>query len=363
VSRDDGALETELGLQGQRALLAALQASNLPKDIADIINSLVAESASSQDIQRVLAAAVDMKTVLDHIGDINLKGLNVAAVQAWQQSGETLSQTLARIGGAIASFDNSFMSDAQKLTVAQQQVNAVFAQFGQVVPPSTAAFYELVHSIDVSTEEGRKWLEALLGVSNAFLLTVQATDSTTTSANNAATAVQNFGDSMGDVANSIHYYDQSKLEDLKKYIDSLLTNNQLSPLSPTDQLATARKQYEDLLAKANTGDTTAIGALSGASDTYLRIAREIFASSSAYVDIFNSVMGQLTGLTGYDLDWQTKLTSVLPASSPIVSQADLRDAVRRIVSALGGVAAANDDAVDAQTRALASAVRADPARR
>ena len=47
---------------------------------------------------------------------------------------------------------------------------------------------------------------------------------------------------------------------------------------------------------AQTGDLGAAGRLSGVSETYLQIAREMFASSSRYVDIFNSVMGGVGGV-------------------------------------------------------------------
>lgn len=82
---------------------------------------------------------------------------------------------------------------------------------------------------------------------------------------------------------------------LKTYVDSLKLGN-LSPLTTAEKLAEAAKQYQETLTAAKGGDKTAMGALQGASSSYLELAREYYASSSDYTNIFNSVTGALTSL-------------------------------------------------------------------
>jgi hypothetical protein len=445
-------LQTGINLEAQRAILAGLQHSDLPKDIADILNSLVATSATSDQISQILKAAQEMKDVLDAIPKLNIKGLDVATLRAWQVEGESLTQTLQRVANAYAQFDNAFMSDAQKLAAARDSVTAVFHDLGIAVPESSAAFYDLVHSIDVSTPAGRHMVEMLMQVAPAFQTVEKATqaavaqfyslasslsstfgqsyaramldasiaawraishtpddfdiegylkqmiqqgtfgqnlpfiqslgpdaltafnallaaykawqDSMNQTTNGSLPPLTNGITNLGTAADDAARRLADAKDGVKKYLDSLLINDQLSPLSPMDRLGAARTQLDALLKLAKSGDATAMSQLPGASDAYLKIAREIFGSSSAYVDIFNAVVGQLAGVSGYDVNWQAHLVSVLPKTSTIASAADIVDLKRALLDALGGVAAANDEAVDQQTTTLkAAAGQAQPARR
>lgn len=85
------------------------------------------------------------------------------------------------------------------------------------------------------------------------------------------------------------------LESIQKFSLGLKLGSQ-STLSPERQLAEARKQYEDILARAQSGDTKAISGLGDSASSYLEIAQKYFGSSAAYADIFNGVENALTGL-------------------------------------------------------------------
>lgn len=63
----------------------------------------------------------------------------------------------------------------------------------------------------------------------------------------------------------------------------------MSPLSPKAKLDEAQRQYGELLAKAQGGDMTAADALGGVRDSVLKLAKDYYASSSGYVDIFNKM--------------------------------------------------------------------------
>lgn len=65
VGRDEATLQAELQLEAQRALLAALQASDLPETVATIINSLDVQSASVDAINNALALATAVNGFLD----------------------------------------------------------------------------------------------------------------------------------------------------------------------------------------------------------------------------------------------------------------------------------------------------------
>ncbi|HYH39933.1 MAG TPA: tape measure protein [Azospirillum sp.] len=61
----------------------------------------------------------------------------------------------------------------------------------------------------------------------------------------------------------------------------------MSPLSPQAKLNEGLRQYNDLLAKAQAGDVLAQDQISGVRDAVLKIAKDYYASSQGYVDIFN----------------------------------------------------------------------------
>lgn len=164
----------EITLELKRELLAGLQASDLPQEVADILKPLDAMTATAEQIDKAVTAAQDMANVLKVIGTINIKGLNVDAIKAWQHDGENLTQTLSRIQQAYNQFDNAFMSDSQKLQSAQAAVSVAFKEMNIAVPQSKEEFYNLVHSIDVSTESGRHLVEQLMAVAPAFLTVSEA---------------------------------------------------------------------------------------------------------------------------------------------------------------------------------------------
>lgn len=69
--------------------------------------------------------------------------------------------------------------------------------------------------------------------------------------------------------------------------------NDLSILSPAEQLEQARLRFEDLSARARSGDPEAQGDLSEAGVEYLELARSFYASSEDYARIFEQVDGTL----------------------------------------------------------------------
>jgi len=70
-------------------------------------------------------------------------------------------------------------------------------------------------------------------------------------------------------------------------------DSDLSILSPAEQLAAARTRFEDVAARARSGDQEAQQELSEAGTDYLDLARDFYASSEDYARIFEQVDGAL----------------------------------------------------------------------
>ena len=100
---------------------------------------------------------------------------------------------------------------------------------------------------------------------------------------------------------------QRQADSLAAFRDSLNLGGQ-SPLSPTGQLAEARRQYEVIMALAKTGDQSAISSLPETARTLLDASRAVNASGARYAQDFAavqadtlSIIEQLRTQTGEDV--------------------------------------------------------------
>lgn len=151
--------------------------------------------------------------------------------------------------------------------------------------------------------------------------------------------------------------DAAKLS-LKRYSEGLGLNAQLSTLTPMEQLADAASQYQKLLALAQAGDIGAIGQLSGAANTYLSLARSIYASSSGYNAIFDQVQAGLGSVQDAQLPADV-IANALSADGPINQNlTDLNALITTMLTLLGTGLTVADPAVAAALRAIQDALAA-----
>lgn len=105
--------------------------------------------------------------------------------------------------------------------------------------------------------------------------------------------------SVRDVGESIQSVIQKWADGIKHvndYLDSLLLNQQLTTLTPEQQLAEAQRQYQEALAAAQGGDADALAQLPDLANAYLQLARGQFSSGDQYQAIFQGVRDALGGL-------------------------------------------------------------------
>lgn len=85
---------------------------------------------------------------------------------------------------------------------------------------------------------------------------------------------------------------------VQDFLDSILLDKNLTTLTPEQQLAEARAQFDAMLAAARGGDADALSSLPDAARSLLDIARSFHSSGDAYTSIFDSVRAGLQGVTG-----------------------------------------------------------------
>lgn len=86
------------------------------------------------------------------------------------------------------------------------------------------------------------------------------------------------------------------IKNIRGFVDSLLLDENLSPLNPQQQLDEALAQFNEMLGLAQGGDLDALNALPGLAQTLLGFGRDVFASGDAYTDLFDFVTSALNGL-------------------------------------------------------------------
>lgn len=147
--------------------------------------------------------------------------------------------------------------------------------------------------------------------------------------------------------------------------DALLLSD-LSPLTNQQRLDTARGEYSKLLDEARGGDTAALGNLSGGQESYLREARNFYASSPAYTAIFEGVRADSQSLID---QWNNRMAGNLVDQAQTfadmkvslediaVNTADMAPAIAKAVEeVLAAQGAANADLVREQTVAIVQAL-------
>ena len=93
-------------------------------------------------------------------------------------------------------------------------------------------------------------------------------------------------------------------DQMRQTRQGLLLDTNLSPLSSSDRLSEASRQFEDIAARARLGDQDAIAELPDISRAYLEASRDYYASSEQYYADFNRVQAVLAdteALTGRHL--------------------------------------------------------------
>lgn len=88
---------------------------------------------------------------------------------------------------------------------------------------------------------------------------------------------------------------QRAIKDIKQFLDSLQTGD-LSPLDYHAQLDAAQSQFNDLVTRAQHGDTDAMAQLTQAAQTYLQEAQGDYGNSATYGQIFQQVTDTLRQL-------------------------------------------------------------------
>lgn len=226
-----------------------------------------------------------------------------------------------------ASFAQNFLSDAERLAPAAKAMTNTFASMGIALPDTRDQFKALVMGLDLTTQNGATTYASLMSVQDAFAQLHPLADS----AANAVTERKNMQDQLDQLtmsstqlltkqrnaldASNRGIFDQiqaaQKLKDaqdaaktslgdtitkMKSFADATkaygsgLVTGSLSTLTPAQQYAETKRQFDKNVAAAKGGDATAQGNYQSLATAFLTASQKINSSDSQYAADFAGVL-------------------------------------------------------------------------
>ncbi len=316
-----------LTLEASRAVFAALQGSELPKYLAGVFDGITASTATADQINSALTYAQNIKILHDQFEQLpfqNLRDLSLAATKGLIEFSGGLDKLGANLSGYYANFYDEGERQAQTL----KNINATLAGVGIEFSAADIAaedarkkFRALVETVqDLNTENDQRTLAALLSVQGAFAdLTTEAKAATTAidAQTDAQRALQAAWSAEGarldalakdsadrllagqqavaDLRNEAtqQYLDaQQRVTDAQRNLAEVLHTtikgfeDFLGTLddaqTPTVRLVGARQNFDNLTARAQAGDTAAVGQLTASAKTLLDLSKGYSATIQDY---------------------------------------------------------------------------------
>jgi phage-related minor tail protein len=302
-----------LTLEASRAVFAALQGSELPRYLAGVFDGLMATTATQDQINKALEYAGTIKAINDQFTVLpaqfaNLRDMSLKALESLA----TFSGGLANLGTNLGTYYEQYFNAEEKRANVIRNItntlNAVGASFTEadVAGATKETFRAIVEGQDLSTEAGRKNYATLLSVAGAFAgLTVEAkaaavaVDTAAAAINEAwsnegrridaaravidslrAEATQNYLAAQQRVVAAQEGVAQALQQTIGSFESFLATLDNAS--KPTERLAGARANFNDLTARAQAGDLSAVNQLPAAAKSFLDLSKGYSASITDY---------------------------------------------------------------------------------
>lgn len=302
-----------LTLEASRAVFAALQGSELPRYLAGVFDGLTATTATQDQINKALEYAGTIKAINDQFTVLpaqfaNLRDMSLKALESLA----TFSGGLANLGTNLGTYYEQYFNAEEKRANTIRNItntlNAVGASFTEadVAGATKETFRQIVEGQDLTTEAGRKNYATLLSVAGAFAGLTGAATTAAAAVDTAAAAINEAWSNEGrriDAARAV--IDSLRAEATQNYIaaqervvaaqegvaqalqqtigsfESFLATLDNAE-RPTERLAGARQNFNDLTARAQAGDLAAVNQLPAAAKSFLDLSKGYSASIVDY---------------------------------------------------------------------------------
>lgn len=364
------------GIKGIDDAIAAFVGADKTAEITAMLEGISTQFNAGMEHQAVEFGSIlkDRYTAVAHVIDPALEEI----VRAFEGTGEELAKVVVNFLAQQEAMKQVAAQSLQSLQQIKMQLSgmsstqigavnqmALIKQFAST--RSWASDYlaqvgqtQFVRNLQAIGEEdfGRYSTDdqkLILAILDAQVSLNSAQDAGVSTLNNYTSAQTGANDALADAARAAEQMQQA-LRGIGEYVNSLLLGD-LSPLTPMQRFAEAQSQYQQTLGLAQGGDLQALNSLSSSANVYLQLARDAYASSQQYTDIFRDVVGSLSGVAGGGhalanfqgaQDSSALLARVLPTTgSTLASKADIEAMADKFVAAIVALANANSSDSDA----------------
>lgn len=217
------------------------------------------------------------------------------SVEEAQAEGEARVQELASmIDGISDELENMDLSDFQ---LRLKEINRAFEEQTQTARELGASERELALIQAYATRQIEQALQALENDTSSAITNLYGSELDRINEQIALIESQEAGiQSVQQASDNLYESQLAAIQNITDFVDSLLLNEDLSPLNPQEQLTEAQRQFDALLSAAQGGDVDALNALPSIAQELLGFGRDVYASSDDYTALFESVTGSLSGL-------------------------------------------------------------------
>lgn len=279
-------------------------------------------TGTGEELGNFALSLIDIKNAVDNgiVPGLTLDGL-LAAQQAGEGLGDTLNRLKQVFDDAAAATAAAAAAQLQMITDLNAAIgarnptfargttltarNSIATQFGALVGQSfgDALLEQMALRPEtftgLSTEAGNLLVQ-FLGLQTTLegldeQLGIYA-NATVNSFATVSSAVDATATAFIDSANAL----MGARSGLANYLRGTLLSN-LSPLTPGQQYAESRSQYNRMLGLARTGDIDALNGLGSARDTFLTNSRAVNASSGQYNTDFFGSFDQVNAVSGFQV--------------------------------------------------------------
>lgn len=220
-------------------------------------------------------------------------------------------EAVRQLGGAFYETMFSIIASADQATEAAQAQGATTARLGLIHLEAARRMAQAVAILRAQTQDLIAQLYGgMAGSLEAINAQIALLEQTTEP---ATQQVEDLGGAIDDTMDRW----MRGLESIKSFLDGLLVNNNLTTLTPEQQLAEAARQYQAALAAAQGGDVGALENLPELAQQYLELARSFWSSGDQYQAIFDAVRASLGGLAGLPIPG-TGGNPADPGAGPVV---------------------------------------------
>jgi tape measure domain-containing protein len=177
---------------------------------------------------------------------------------------------------------DQMIAKLQQVLLVQQEVSDAMVESSKASESAAKAQEEAINN----------WQRSLSAATNYL------DDLASTYRSEQEAAIRGYYGSLMDKERDLHDARFSLFRSLQDYTKSLRLGD-LTTLSPRQQFELAQSSFRDLAGRAGNASLSmedrvaAAGQLQGASDAYLRSARQMFASGAGYKNVFSEVIGSL----------------------------------------------------------------------